>query len=82
MTIEIPDSLYNHIKYLEDSIDRYRSSYYRINENFNSHEMGFRGPYGVYIVRAKPDIEFTKVVREYSEEKVIVHHEIREYKDD
>ena len=82
MIIEIPKSLYDHIKYLEDSIERYKSSYYRNYNAFGSTEMAFRGPFGVYGVRPKPDKEFTKVVREYSEEKVIVHHEVREYKDD
>jgi hypothetical protein len=80
MKIEVPESLIAYIQTLKSCIPSYLTG--GGVKNDITDKLVLQGLYGVYEVVGKPDIDYTVVVREECEEKIIVKHEIREYKND
>lgn len=77
MDIEIPKSLYDYLKDME-ARQRALIDYQKTT---GPTELLMYGPYGVYRVIPKDDIEYTVVIKKGSKKEVIVTNEIREYKD-
>lgn len=78
MKIEVPKSLFDYIEHL-----RWRAVVLNNDTRpfeFATEVITVQGPYGTYDLIAKEDKEFTTLIREETEEKIIIKHEIREYK--
>lgn len=78
MILKVPQSLINHIRHLELSI-----AHFRRDDVFQGKELGtvIRGTYGTYRLEAVDDKEYTVLIKKEEIEKIIVHNEVREYKE-
>lgn len=79
MKIEVPRSFFDYIHSLQ-----YKAHMLSTTEKpytYSTHIITVQGPYGCYDIVARDDKDYTVLIREETEEKIVVRHEIREYKE-